>query len=63
MFQGIGYYGTTLNIDTLNLKLKEAIDFVYTLYHSVSNLVGMATMVENTIVYLLFCNKVVICSV
>ena len=43
--------GTTLNIDNLNIKLKEAIDFVYTLYHSVSNLVGMATMVENTIVY------------
>ncbi len=43
--------GTTLNIDILNVKLKDAIDFVYTLYHSVSNLVGMATMVENTIVY------------
>ena len=43
--------GTTLNIDALNVKLKDAIDFVYTLYHSVSNLVGMASMVENTIVY------------
>ena len=40
-----------LNIDVLNIKLKDAIDFIYTLYHSVNNLVGMATMVENTIVY------------
>ena len=40
-----------LNVDALNIKLKEAIDYIYTLYHSVNNLVGMATMVENTIVY------------
>lgn len=40
-----------LNIDSLNAKLKDSIDFVYALYHSVSNLVGMASMVENTIVY------------
>ena len=35
----------------LNEKLKEAIDFVYTLFNSVNNLVGMAIMVENTIVF------------
>lgn len=40
-----------LNVDVLNAKIKEAIDFVYTLYNSVNNLVGMANMVENTIVF------------
>lgn len=40
-----------LNVEELNLKIKESIDFVYTLYNSVNNLVGMATMVENTIVF------------
>ncbi|WP_071442600.1 septation ring formation regulator EzrA [Traorella massiliensis] len=40
-----------LDIDVLNVKIKESIDFIYTLYNSVNNLVGMATMVENTIVF------------
>lgn len=40
-----------LDVDVLNRKIKEAIDTVYTLYNSVNNLVGMATMVENTIVF------------
>ena len=40
-----------LNVDELNVKIKESIDFIYTLYNSVNNLVGMATMVENTIVF------------
>lgn len=40
-----------LDIVVLNERTKEAIDFVYTLYNSVNNLVGMAIMVENTIVF------------
>lgn len=40
-----------LDINDLNVKIKESIDFIYTLYNSVNNLVGMATMVENTIVF------------
>lgn len=40
-----------LDVTVLNAKIKEAIDFIYTLYNSVNNLVGMATMVENSIVY------------
>lgn len=40
-----------LDIAVLNERTKEAIDFVYTLYNSVNNLVGMAIMVENTIVF------------
>lgn len=42
---------TPLDVARLNEKLKEAIDFVYTLFNSVNNLVGMAIMVENTIVF------------
>lgn len=42
---------TPLDVVRLNEKLKEAIDFVYTLFNSVNNLVGMAIMVENTIVF------------
>ena len=42
---------TPLDVTRLNEKLKEAIDFVYTLFNSVNNLVGMAIMVENTIVF------------
>lgn len=40
-----------LNVEELNLSIKEAIDYIYTLYNSVNNLVGMANMVENTIVF------------
>lgn len=40
-----------LNVEALNAKLKEAIDFIYTLYNSVNNLVGMAKMVENAILF------------
>ncbi len=40
-----------LNVEKLNAKLKEAIDYIYTLYNSVNNLVGMAIMVENAIVF------------
>lgn len=42
---------TPLDVIRLNEKVKEAIDFVYTLFNSVNNLVGMAIMVENTIVF------------
>lgn len=42
---------TPLDVARLNEKLKESIDFVYTLFNSVNNLVGMAIMVENTIVF------------
>ena len=40
-----------LDVTQLNAKLREAIDFIYTLYNNVNNLVGMAIMVENTIVF------------
>lgn len=40
-----------LQIDQLNSTLAEAIDYIYKLYNNVNNLVGMAIMVENTIVF------------
>ena len=42
---------TPLDIDMLNAKIQEGIDYIYTLYNSVNNLVGMAIMVENAIVF------------
>ena len=40
-----------LGIDELNVVLDEAIDFVYKFYNNVNNIVGMAIMVENAIVF------------
>lgn len=40
-----------LDIEKLNLTLEESIDFVYTFYNNVNNIVGMAIMVENAIVF------------
>lgn len=40
-----------INIDELNNLLDEAIDFVYKFYNNVNNVVGMAIMVENAIVF------------
>lgn len=40
-----------LDISLLNTTLNEAIDYIYKLYNNVNNLVGMAIMVENTIVF------------
>lgn len=40
-----------LDIKSLNFELRQTIDYVYTLYNSVNNLVGMASMVENAIVF------------
>ncbi|MEG0313786.1 MAG: septation ring formation regulator EzrA [Erysipelotrichaceae bacterium] len=42
---------TPLEVKTLNEKIRTAIDYIYTLYNNVNNLVGMANMVENTIVF------------
>jgi len=47
---------TLLNENPMNLPLitatvEEAIDYVYSLYNNVNNVVGMALMVENTIVF------------
>lgn len=42
---------TPLNVQLLNATLKDAIDFVHKLYNNVNNVVGMAVMVENTIVF------------
>lgn len=42
---------TPLNVPFLNSSLNEAIDFIYKLYNNVNNIVGMAIMVENTIVF------------
>ena len=40
-----------LNVDQLNASLQSAIDFIYKLYSNASNLVGVAVMVENAIVF------------
>lgn len=40
-----------LDVNRLNADLRKAIDYIYTLYNNVNNLVGMAIMVENTIVF------------
>lgn len=42
---------TPLDVELLNVTLKDAIDFIYKLYDQVNNIVGMAIMVENTIVF------------
>ena len=40
-----------INIEVLNATLDESIDFIYTFYNNVNNIVGMAIMVENAIVF------------
>lgn len=40
-----------MNIVLLNSTLNEAIDYIYKLYNDVNNVVGMAIMAENTIVF------------
>ena len=40
-----------LDIEELNRKLDESIDFIYKFYNNVNNVVGMAIMVENAIVF------------
>lgn len=40
-----------LDVDALNSALQSAIDFIYKLYSNASNLVGVAVMVENAIVF------------
>ena len=40
-----------LRINILNTTLDEAIDYIYKLYNNVNNVVGMALMVENAIVF------------
>lgn len=40
-----------LDVQTLNADLQEAIDFVYRLYNNATNLIGVAVMVENAIVF------------
>lgn len=40
-----------INIDELNDKLGEAIDFIYRFYNNINNVVGMAMMVEKAIVF------------
>lgn len=40
-----------LNIKKLNETLDEAINYIYTFYNNVNNVVGMAIMVENAIVF------------
>lgn len=42
---------TPLDVSELNADLQEAIDFIYKLYNNASNLVGIAIMVENAIVF------------
>lgn len=42
---------TPLKIDALNSTLQDAIDFIYKLYSNATNLVGVAVMVENAIVF------------
>lgn len=40
-----------IDIDTLNSTLDDAVDFIFTFYNNVNNIVGMAIMVENAIVF------------
>ena len=40
-----------LDVPTLNADLQDAIDFVYKLYNNGNNLIGVAVMVENAIVF------------
>ena len=40
-----------LDVKRLNAEIRTTIDYVYTLYNNVNNLVGMAVMVENAIVF------------
>lgn len=40
-----------LDVPTLNSDLQDAIDFVYKLYNNANNLIGVAAMVENAIVF------------
>ena len=40
-----------LDVTTLNADLQEAIDFIYKLYNNTNNLIGVAIMVENAIVF------------
>ena len=40
-----------LDLQLLNTTLTESIDYVYKLYNNVNNIVGMAVMVENAIVF------------
>jgi septation ring formation regulator len=40
-----------MNLTLINSTVEEAIDYVYSLYNNVNNVVGMALMVENTIVF------------
>ena len=40
-----------LDVQTLNADLQEAIDFIYKLYNNANNLIGIAVMVENAIVF------------
>lgn len=40
-----------IDIDKLSSTLDETIDFIYTFYNNVNNIVGMAIMVENAIVF------------
>ncbi|MEF9961105.1 MAG: septation ring formation regulator EzrA [Erysipelotrichaceae bacterium] len=40
-----------LNVSKLNEELRISIDYIYTLYNNVNNLIGMAVMVENAIVF------------
>lgn len=40
-----------IDIDELNTTLDDAIDFIYKFYNNVNNIVGMAIMVENAIVF------------
>lgn len=42
---------SSLNLNLLNSTLDEAIDYIYRLYNNVNNIVGMAIMVENAIVF------------
>ncbi|NLC55187.1 MAG: hypothetical protein GX769_04815 [Erysipelothrix sp.] len=41
----------TLDLQLLNTTLTESIDYVYRLYNNVNNIVGMAIMVENALVF------------
>lgn len=47
----VGLSHSPLDVPTLNSDLQDAIDFVYKLYNNANNLIGVAVMVENAIVF------------
>lgn len=42
---------SVVNVESLNVMIKDSIDYIYTLFNKISNYIGSAKMVENLIVF------------